>query len=106
VFFGESLPNTFTDNKFQDFEQCDLLIVIGTSLVVYPFAGLVNEVKPIVPRVLINKESVGAFRRVTGEEAPSMLGNYRDVAYIGSCDEGVSELAELLGWKDELENMK
>ncbi len=32
-----------------DFPKCDLLIVMGTSLVVYPFAGLVGELTAIRP---------------------------------------------------------
>ena len=35
--------------------------MIGTSLQVQPFAGLVNYVRPDVPRVLINREAVGPF---------------------------------------------
>jgi len=63
VFFGESLPTRFLDMRKKDLAECDLLIIIGTSLVVYPFAGLVNEVKAEVPRLLINKESVGPFQK-------------------------------------------
>merc|ERR1719198_2931130 len=32
---------------------------MGTSLQVHPFAGLVREVRPDVPRLLINRERVG-----------------------------------------------
>jgi len=39
--------------------MCDLLIVIGTSLRVQPFAGLIDMVKSNCPRLLINKEKVG-----------------------------------------------
>ncbi|XP_013908841.1 PREDICTED: NAD-dependent protein deacetylase sirtuin-2-like [Thamnophis sirtalis] len=30
---------------------------------------------------------------------------YRDVAWLGDCDEGCLALAELLGWKKELEEL-
>lgn len=43
----------------QDFPKCDLLLVIGTSLKVQPFASLINKVSRTTPRVLINKEAVG-----------------------------------------------
>jgi len=82
-----------------------MLIIIGTSLVVYPFAGLVNDVKPEIPRLLVNKESVGAFRRVTGEELPAAHGNFRDVVYLGQCDDGMKALADLLGWSSDLQQM-
>ena len=61
VFFGEGLPAEFSDNQASDFEACDLLIVMGTSLKVYPFAGLANQVTPLTPRFLFNAEPVGAF---------------------------------------------
>ena len=43
VFFGEGLPPRFFQLTEGDFEACDLLLVIGTSLVVQPFASLVGE---------------------------------------------------------------
>ena len=39
VFFGEQLPARFFDEAEMDCTFCDLLICIGTSLEVYPFAG-------------------------------------------------------------------
>ena len=39
VFFGEALPKRFFDEAEIDCEFADLLICIGTSLEVYPFAG-------------------------------------------------------------------
>ena len=43
VFFGESLPDRFSQLAAVDMPKADLLIVMGTSLVVYPFAGLVGR---------------------------------------------------------------
>jgi hypothetical protein len=62
----------------------------------------VNEVGPTVPRLLINKQSAGVWRRVTGEEDVPTIGNYRDVALLGDSDEGVTKLAQLLHWGDDL----
>lgn len=59
VFFGENLPARFFQHLNDDFERCDLLIVIGTSLTVHPFASLVTKTRPDVPRLLINKERCG-----------------------------------------------
>jgi hypothetical protein len=40
-----------------DFEEdCDLLLIMGTSLKVSPFNVLPGTVKPQVPRVLFNRE--------------------------------------------------
>ena len=44
VLFGEGLPNSFWKNLL-DFPKCDLLIIIGTSLVVQPFAGIFSLIK-------------------------------------------------------------
>ncbi|XP_074873850.1 NAD-dependent protein deacetylase sirtuin-2 isoform X2 [Carettochelys insculpta] len=111
VFFGESLPSRFFTLMQSDFQKVDLLIIMGTSLQVQPFASLVSRVPTNTPRLLINKEK-------TGQSDPFMslmgLGSgmdfdsekaYRDVAWLGDCDEGCTALAELLGWKKELEEL-
>jgi NAD-dependent SIR2 family protein deacetylase len=59
TFFGEDLPPRFYQLHKQDFAQCDLLIVMGTSLKVNPFASLIKQVGRYVPRVLINLEPAG-----------------------------------------------
>ena len=59
VFFGEALPRRFFECAQRDFQQCDLLLVMGTSLVVQPFASLIDQPRPGTPRLLINREKVG-----------------------------------------------
>lgn len=91
----------------QDLRAADLLIVMGTSLKVYPFAALVNDVSTLTPRLLINKDEVGPFVgcAVNGkdndgekkEEVERKKGG-RDVAWLGECDAGVQQLASLLSW--------
>ncbi|XP_078389453.1 NAD-dependent protein deacetylase sirtuin-2 isoform X2 [Cetorhinus maximus] len=56
VFFGESLPQRFFATMESDFPKCDLLIIMGTSLQVQPFASLASRVSDTTPRLLINKE--------------------------------------------------
>jgi len=104
VFFGESLPDQFVDLRTEDMKNCDLLLVMGTSLVVYPFASLVNEVKENIPRLLLNKDPVAVWKRYEEDEFAREF-NYRDVFFHGPCDQGVQELAKLLGWDKELEEM-
>ena len=53
VFFGEDLPRRFFTLQQTDVPAADLLIVAGTSLAVYPFAGLVH-VSEDTPRVYLN----------------------------------------------------
>ena len=43
VFFGEALPDRFVRCAKEDMQKCDLLIVMGTSLLVHPFASLVDR---------------------------------------------------------------
>jgi NAD-dependent deacetylase sirtuin 2 len=59
VFFEESLPEAFHRTATQDLPACDLLLVMGTSLKVQPFSGLINLVGANVPRIVINRERVG-----------------------------------------------
>lgn len=45
VWFGESIPSYALDLSFNILEQCDTLIVVGTSGVVYPVASFPQTVK-------------------------------------------------------------
>jgi len=105
VFFGENLPGRFFQLVPPDFDQCDLLLVLGTSLQVHPFAGLINEVRPDVPRLLINRERAGEGRGFFSRGFRFDQPNSRDVFFKGDCDSGVRELVELLGWGNEFESL-
>lgn len=102
----------------QDFHSCDLLIVLGTSLSVQPFASLVNRVPASCPRLLLNLESVGEvepartrFASTSAAEGFDFEGvtsrkeGIRDVRFLGTSDEGVRQLAKALGWEGELDEM-
>ena len=56
VFFGEGVPNISI--AAQEASEADIFIIIGTSLVVYPAAGLVRYVGPDVPIYLIDPNAV------------------------------------------------
>lgn len=43
VFFGEMLPERFHNLILEDFPEAELLIIMGSSLVVQPFASLVDR---------------------------------------------------------------
>jgi len=115
VFFGEDLPAKFFQHRESDFPKCDLLIVMGTSLVVHPFADLISFVDDDVPRLLINNEVVRCKPAPRGEKrsfhydssdfAFNDPDNYRDALYKGDVDKGIEELAEALGWSEELQKM-
>uniref|UniRef100_A0A8C2WBW6 Sirtuin 3 n=1 Tax=Cyclopterus lumpus TaxID=8103 RepID=A0A8C2WBW6_CYCLU len=93
VFFGEELPRRFF-KYLADFPRADLLVVMGTSLEVEPFAGLADAVRGAVPRLLINRDPVGPF-----------AGRRRalDVVQLGDVVAGVRVLVDALGWTRELD---
>lgn len=91
VFFGQSLPEDFFLNRTLP-AAADLCIIMGTSLMVQPFASLAGFCKEGTPRVLINLDRVGG------------LGSRPDdVLLLGDCETGVREFAKALGWLEELE---
>ncbi|XP_045502717.1 NAD-dependent protein deacetylase sirtuin-2-like isoform X1 [Colias croceus] len=108
VFFGESLPDRFQNCLQEDFQKCDMLIIMGSSLEVQPFASLIDMVPEWCPRLLINREKAGArspILRLWGLMHGGLQldeDSVRDVARLGDCDEGCQELADKLGWGDEL----
>mmetsp|Transcript_126567 Transcript_126567/g.253038 ORF Transcript_126567/g.253038 Transcript_126567/m.253038 type:complete len:325 (+) Transcript_126567:100-1074(+) len=100
VFFRENLPEKFFKLAVEDFPKCDLLLVIGTSLQVQPFAGLIRSVRPTVVRLLINRERVGEDDDGGFQfDGPST----RDVFLKCDCDDGIRQLVQLLGWEADLE---
>ncbi|KAA1134724.1 Sir2 histone deacetylase Hst2 [Puccinia graminis f. sp. tritici] len=111
TFFGEQLPKKFF-GSLTDFQEADLLIVLGTSLQVQPFASLISTVPINCPRLLINLEKVGDIGHRGGGadqggfdfEGIQRGGKefIRDVLVLGTTDDGVEELCDLLGWKDQL----
>lgn len=83
VFFGEGLPKTFHDAMEADKDDCDLLIVIGSSLKVKPVADIPSSIPANIPQILINREHL-----------PHMT---FDVELLGDCDVIVQELCHRLG---------
>ncbi|HEY9542381.1 SIR2 family NAD-dependent protein deacylase [Prevotella sp.] len=61
VFFGESVP--MIDPAALEVQQADLFVIIGTSLNVYPAAGLLRFTRPGTPVFLIDPEPVTIDRR-------------------------------------------
>ena len=103
TFFGEMLPNRFHELSPSDFEQCDLLIILGTSLKVAPFNSLPSQVEDTVPRLLINRDPVHG----TGFEPLIFDGPcaYRDIFLPGDCDGNICNLVQLLGMESEFESL-
>ena len=58
VFFGEAVPNISV--AIDHVQEADILIVIGTSLNVYPAAGLLHYARPSAPIYLIDPNPINA----------------------------------------------
>ncbi|MBE5801577.1 MAG: NAD-dependent protein deacylase [Clostridiales bacterium] len=56
VLYGEPLDDSVTDAALAAIRTCDLLIVGGTSLVVYPAAGMIQYRRARCNLVLINRD--------------------------------------------------
>jgi NAD-dependent deacetylase len=62
VFFGEAVPNITI--AAEEVQTADILIIIGTSLAVYPAAGLIHYARPSTPIYLIDPNPISAGERV------------------------------------------
>ena len=83
VFFGESVP--MIEPAAVEAQSADIFVIIGTSLNVYPAAGLVQYTKPGIPNYLIDPNEV-------------MRGGYRNITHIKEgASAGMRRLIEILG---------
>ena len=85
VWFGEAVP--MMDFAIHEASEADILVVIGTSMVVYPAAGLVNYVPYYIPKYIIDPnipeglshENLTKIPKMAGEGVPllvkELLGN-------------------------------
>lgn len=74
MFFGEKLPDKFTDFVDDDCQIADMLVVVGSTLKVKPISGLLGRIPMYVPQVFVNKEHL------------SGLNSQFDLEMLGSAD--------------------
>jgi len=86
VLFGEMLPEDALSRAYKNLDNCKVLLVVGSSLVVYPAAGL----------PLYAKEK-GA-RLIEINNAPSSLSDLCDYRIPGAAGEVLTEILSLLGY--------
>jgi NAD-dependent deacetylase len=74
VWFEEPVPKITDASRLV--QGADLFIVIGTSLAVYPAAGLINFAKPRIPKFIIDKNlpKIQGFQNLTSIEKPATTG--------------------------------
>jgi len=84
VSFGQAMPPRETEESFRRARKCDLMIVIGSSLVVQPAASIPLEAKESGAKlVIINRD-------------PTYHDTYADVVVHGSAGEVMSKILEHL----------
>jgi len=108
VLFGDSLPNRYFANIKSDFQDCDLLIIMGTSLTVHPFADLINEGKSDMTRLLLNLTKPGKVSGIVGFLLSKNVDFSRknDCVLLDYCDKSVERICDALGWGQELDNVE
>lgn len=82
VWFGEEVP--MMDRAISIAREADLFAVVGTSLVVYPAAGLVDYVGPQVPKYLVDLS------------VPAQISHQSFTVIQKPASQGVPELSRLL----------
>jgi len=82
VFFGESLPRDVLDEALAESRGCDLLLVVGSSLVVHPAASL-----PVMARE-------GGARLVIVNRDPTPLDPLADLVIHAAASEALGELGD------------
>lgn len=90
IFFGEAIPSKALMISQVQSQKCDLLLVIGTSLQVFPAAQIPLSVKlkyPPATVVEINREPSAMYEQVS------------DILLLGSASEILGRLTEVLEGK-------
>ena len=120
-FFGEKLPSEYRRNYQEDFSECDLLIVCGSSMQVTPVCNLPQFLRQGVPCFLMNKEKV----KEKGNKAKQIIDNINNAFSItgadysgvfdfenkdsfigGDIQDNCIEIIKHLGWEEEFEELK
>lgn len=84
VLFGESLPASFFRNIQRDTQVCDLVLVLGSSMSVFPFAAIPAMLhSDSVPRFVVCKNYPGSTSAILIDE---------------DCDEVVKRIADVLNF--------
>ena len=127
TFFGEALPESFIQFLIgEETKSADLLLILGTSLKVYPFAHLTSAVLPTIPRVLVNRDRAGhelyfpqdevretvqessdtddeATRGLLKAKKAIQQKARRDVWIEGDLQDNITKLVTALGWEEQFQ---
>ena len=98
TFSGDPLPALFYQRAGEDFPECELLIILGTTLSSEPVASILGGFDENFPRLFLNDTEPYDFSGFNFYATEQI----KDVLWIGDCDMACMKLAELLGWAEEL----
>lgn len=83
VWFGEAVP--MIETAIEIAAEADIFVVVGTSLQVYPAAGLLNYVQKVAPKFIVDPT------------IPENSANFKNITFITeTATIGVPQLAEIL----------
>lgn len=85
VSFGQAMPEKETLDSFEAARNCDLFLVLGSSLVVHPAAS--------IPLEAVSSGSVLAIVNLT----PTPYDHHADTVIYRKCGETMKEIMEFLG---------
>jgi NAD-dependent deacetylase len=91
VWFGEILPANIWESAVEAVEACDVFLVVGTSAVVHPAAGLINLARR-------RAEWLGQGERATVIEVnltPTVASESADIGLYGPSGENLPRVLEL-----------
>ena len=78
VLYGEGIKQEVVDSALRLMAEATTVVILGTSFVVYPFAGLANAASPNAQFIVINEQPV---------ELP-----FEHLSYIGNAKDIMAEL--------------
>jgi NAD-dependent deacetylase len=87
VWFGEMLPENAVMRAYAAIESCELMLVVGTSGIVYPVAGFPGVAKRAGAKVIeVNPEATAithdadiSLRGRSGESLPLLLERFLEI---------------------------
>lgn len=85
VFFGEPIPSDVAERSLEEAWKCDLMLICGTSAVVYPFANL--------PRIA-RQRGAATIIEVNAEPTPLTLEKISDYLIQGKTGEILPRILE------------
>eukprot|EP00828_Plagiopyla_frontata_P031975 TRINITY_DN4176_c0_g1_i6.p2 TRINITY_DN4176_c0_g1~~TRINITY_DN4176_c0_g1_i6.p2 ORF type:complete len:130 (-),score=28.65 TRINITY_DN4176_c0_g1_i6:4-393(-) len=92
-----SSSSAASDVYKRQIHNSDLVIIMGTSLSVFPVAGMIYDIKKGTPVMVVNQELP---RIVNGIEE-------KDLAFVeGNIEESIKKMAKDLNWKEFLERVQ